>query len=50
MPQSPVNKFTVLTIEDTNTIDSELVDALSPNLLIAAPLKGEKGILTVTSK
>ena len=29
MPQSPVNKFTVLTIEDPNTIDSELVDTLS---------------------
>jgi len=27
VPQSPVNKFTVLTIEDSNTIDSELVDA-----------------------
>jgi len=26
-PWSPVNKFTVLTIEDPNTIDSELVDA-----------------------
>ena len=25
-PQSLVNKFTVLTIEDPNTIDSELVD------------------------
>jgi len=25
-PRSPVNKFTVLTIEDPNTIDSELVD------------------------
>jgi len=25
-PWSPVNKFTVLTIEDPNTIDSELVD------------------------
>ena len=27
VPQSPVNKFTVLTIEDPNTIDSELIDA-----------------------
>ena len=27
VPWSPVNKFTVLTIEDPNTIDSELVDA-----------------------
>ena len=26
MPQSPVNKFTVLTIENPNTIDSELVN------------------------
>jgi len=26
VPWSPVNKFTVLTIEDPNTIDSELVD------------------------
>jgi len=30
VPWSPVNKFTVLTIEDPNTIDSELVDALPP--------------------
>jgi len=28
VPQLPVNKFTVLTIEDSNTIDSELVDTL----------------------
>jgi len=28
VPRSLVNKFTVLTIEDPNTIDSELVDAL----------------------
>jgi len=27
----PVNKFTVLTIEDPNTIDSELIDTPSPN-------------------
>jgi len=38
VPWSPVNKFTVLTIEDPNTIDSELVDTLpllplSPALL-----------------
>ena len=26
VPQSPVNKFTILTIEDPNTIDSELID------------------------
>ena len=36
--QSPVNKFTVLTIEDPNTIDSELVDAQPLNPLAAAPL------------
>jgi len=35
---SPVNKFTVLTIEDPNTIDSELVDALPSNPLVAALL------------
>jgi len=34
VPWSPVNKFTVLTIEDPNTIDSELVDALPPNPLV----------------
>jgi len=34
VPQSPVNKFTVLTIENTNTIDSELVDALPPTPLV----------------
>jgi len=34
----PVNKFTVLTIEDSNTIDSELVDAPPLTLLIPAPL------------
>jgi len=34
VPWSPVNKFTVLTIEDTNTIDSELVDVSSPNSLV----------------
>jgi len=38
MPQLPVNKFTVLTIEDSNTIDSELVDAPPPIPLILAPL------------
>ena len=37
-PQSLVNKFTVLTIEDPNTIDSELVDAPSPIPLISTPL------------
>ena len=38
MPWSPVNKFTVLTIEDPNTIDSELVDVPSPIPLVTAPL------------
>ena len=33
-----VNKFTVLTIEDPNTIDSKLVDALPPISLVAALL------------
>jgi len=37
MPQSPVNKFTVLTIEDPNTIDSELVDT-PPLLLLSSAL------------
>jgi len=39
-PWLPVNKFTVLTIEDTNTntIDSKLVDALPLNPLVPAPL------------
>jgi len=35
---SLVNKFTVLTIKDTNTIDSELIDALPPIPLVPAPL------------
>jgi len=38
VPRSPVNKFTVLTIEDPNTIDSELVDAQPLNPLAATPL------------
>jgi len=38
-PQSLVNKFTVLTIEDPNTIDSELVNALSPIPLVSALLR-----------
>ena len=42
MPQSPVNKFTVLTIEDSNTIDSELVDALPLTPLIPALLRKPK--------
>jgi len=33
----PVNKFTVLTIEDSNTIDSELIDAPPPNPPVPAP-------------
>jgi len=37
-----VNKFTVLTIEDPNTIDSELVDAPPPISLISAPLRKPK--------
>jgi len=36
--RSPVNKFTVLTIEDPNTIDSELVDAPPLAPLVSAPL------------
>ena len=35
--RSPVNKFTVLSIEDPNTIDSKLVDAL-PLLLLSPAL------------
>ena len=38
MSRSPVNKFTVLTIEDPNTIDSELTDVLPPNPLVPALL------------
>jgi len=34
----PVNKFTILTIEDPNTIDSELVDTLPPISLVPVPL------------
>ena len=41
-PWSPVNKFTVLTIEDSNTINSELVDALPPIPLVPAPLHRPK--------
>jgi len=37
-PRSPVNKFTVLTIEDSNTIDSEPVDAPPLTPLIPALL------------
>jgi len=42
VPRSLVNKFTVLTIEDPNTIDSELVDAPPPVTLISAPLRKPK--------
>jgi len=42
VPQSPVNKFTVLTIEDPNTIDSELVDVQPLNPLAAALLRRPK--------
>jgi len=41
-PRLPVNKFTVLTIEDPNTIDSELVDAQPLNPLAAASLHRPK--------
>ena len=45
-PRSPVNKFTVkftaLTIEDSNTIDSELIDAPSPDPPVSAPLRKPK--------
>jgi len=40
--RSPVNKFTVLTIEDPNTIDSELIDAPSPDPPVPAPLHKRK--------
>ena len=42
VPQSLVNKLTVLTIEDPNTIDSELVDAPSPIPLVSAPFHKPK--------
>jgi len=43
-PWSPVNKFTVLTIENpnSNTIDSELVDALPLAPLVSALLRKPK--------
>jgi len=41
-PWSPVNKFTVLTIEDSNTIDSKLIDALPLTPLVPAPLRRPK--------
>ena len=37
-PWSPVNKFTVLTIEDPNTSNSELIDVLPLIPLVLAPL------------
>ena len=42
MLQLPVNKFTVLTIEDPNTIDSELVDAPPLIPLVPTPLHKPK--------
>jgi len=42
VPQLPVNKFTVLTIEDPNTIDSKLVDAPPSIPLVSAPLHKPK--------
>ena len=43
MPRLPINKFTVLlTIEDSNTIDSELVDAPPLTPLTPAPLRKPK--------
>ena len=41
-PWSPVNKFTILTIEDFNTIDNKLVDAPPLTPLISAPLRKPK--------
>jgi len=41
-PRSLANKFTVLTIEDPNTIDSELVDAPLLVPLVSAPLHKPK--------
>jgi len=41
-PRSPVNKFTVLTIEDFNIIDSELVDAPPLTPLIPTLLRKPK--------
>ena len=42
MPWSPVNKFTVLTIENPNTIDSELVNTPLPNPLVPTLLHKPK--------
>jgi len=42
VPRLPVNKFTVLTIEDSNTINSELVDAPPLVPLISALLRKPK--------
>jgi len=52
IPQLPVNKFTVLTIEDTNTIDSKLLDILPPTPLVPTLLrkpKWEKRLLKLLS-
>jgi len=38
----PVNKFTVLTIEDPNTIDSELIDTPPPSPPVPALLRKPK--------
>jgi len=40
--QSPVNKFTVLTIEDPNTIDSKLIDTPPLTPLVPASLRRPK--------
>jgi len=42
VPQSLVNKFTVLTIEDPNIIDSELIDVLPFTPLVPALLHRPK--------
>jgi len=42
VPWSPVNKFTVLIIENPNTIDSELVDIPLPNPLVPTLLHKPK--------
>jgi len=41
-PRSPVNKFTVLTVEDPNTIDSKLIDVPSLTSLVLALLHRPK--------
>jgi len=51
-PWSPVKKFTILTIEDPNTINSELVDALllyykthSERMLLAISRLGKQSLI-----